>query len=117
MGDKGRRTLCHDCCELEAKTFLCQLCGSRFTSDGFTEGMWRNKGSDQRMLCKGCCRPPCTNAECFTCKNCRDPTCTKRRRCEVQFTSLNPKCLPETVEELKWWLCAKCKPKFCSNWL
>ena len=97
-------------------TFQCQLCGEHFTAEGFTRGMWLHKSTKQRTLCKTCCRPLCTNAECRTCKTCRDPQCRARRHCEAEVQALNPKCLPQKAEELATWLCAKCTPTFCSRW-
>ncbi len=110
-----RRTVCLACAGVS--TFQCQLCGEHFTEEGFTRGMWQNKHkSERRTLCKTCCRPPCSNAECTTCKKCRDPRCTQRLHCEAEVEALNPKQLPKTVEKLETWLCAKCRPTFCSNW-
>ncbi len=115
----SQRTVCLECEQDPAKeqTLQCQLCGARLTSQGFVESMWHHKKDAQRfILCKGCCRPPCTNAECTTCTKCRDPECTKRRHCEADLKSLHPQCLPRAPEELETWLCAKCKPTFCSHW-
>ena len=113
-----RRTVCLACAggsERQA-TVQCELCGEHFTAEGFTRGMWENKSRKRRTLCKTCCRPLCTNAECRTCKTCRDPQCRARRHCEAEVQALNPKCLPQKVEELATWLCAKCTPTFCSRW-
>ncbi len=113
-----RRTVCSACAGVSARqaTVQCELCGEHFTAEGFTRGMWEHKSRKGRTLCKTCCRPPCSNAECTTCKKCRDPRCTKRLHCEAEVEALNPKQLPKTVEKLETWLCAKCRPTFCSNW-
>jgi len=111
-----QRTVCLACAGVS--TVQCQLCGEHFTEEGFTRGMWqhKHKSAKQRTLCKTCCRPPCTNAECAICKQCRDPQCRKRRNCEGELQSLHPQCLPQKVEELETWLCARCKPTFCIRW-
>ena len=92
--------LCANC-----ERFGCELCGNEFDGDGFTASMWCHRYSQQRTLCKTCCRPPCTNPGCPTCNICRDPTCSKRGRCKAALKALHPKCLPTKVQELDTWLC------------
>ncbi len=109
-----RRAVGLDC---DRETLQCYLCREAFTSEGFTQGMWKHRGeADRHSYCQECCRPPCTNPACTTCTTCRDPECKKRRQCEGKPVALHPKSLPKRMDELETWLCAKCKPTFCSHW-
>ena len=94
-------------------THPCDVCGQRLPETAYTSGMWHHRHDKKRKtLCQNCSRPPCTAKHCKTCPSCRSPTCkktTKRSNCTDPMTSLNPQQLPKTMEEVRGFLCEKCR--------
>ena len=67
---------------------------------------------DRNIICKDHARPPCTNPECKTCKECRQPECTGGPLCSQSLISLHPKQLPTKITDLDDWLCQVCRKRY-----
>ena len=53
-----------------------------------------------------CANPPCSAADCTTCKTCRDPRCTSKR-CHKQVSTLNSNYLPLTYQDVLNFRCER----------
>ena len=89
------------------------MCVDRQPENAYIAGMWHHRHDvKQRTLCQSCSRPRCTAEHCKTCPSCRNPSCTKttkRSHCTDAITALNPQQLPTTMEEVRGFLCDKCR--------
>ena len=94
----------------------CDLCREDLPMSAYPAGMWKHRADvTRKTLCRDCCRPKCTRAQCKTCKACRDPTCKGSRKCVKEIKSLNAKQLLMSLEQLDHWLCDTCKYIVCQS--
>ena len=109
-----RRLVCLECSRAPpVETQACAVCSAQKTKSEFGTSMWMHKARpDRRLVCLECSRPRCTAKNCTTCQVCRDPDCRKRK-CNKPLTSLNAKLMPQSLEEVRTFLCSTCRKTTC----
>ncbi len=64
-------------------------------------------GVSRNIRCNECSHPVCSVPDCTTCKSCRCVEC-ERKKCKVQPAPLQVMLLPETMEAVRNFMCARC---------
>ena len=105
---RDRSFLCVKC-----RTLQCSICESWKTQENFPKEQLNNSSRpDRRLRCFDCCNPQCAAPSCKTCKVCRSTGC-KSKTCKKSIAALNPKQMPNSLDEVKAFFCNSCRFVTC----